>query len=146
MMQRAAAAGTLPVLEIDHDLDLRQALRQLPESALPPLARGRVRGRRAGLRRRIAGGLGLFEILERQRQLIGIQLFGALAEAMPLQLRDQQMQLVDLGPQILIGAAQAGILERRVADQVTQNAWVIGKIGRIDRHAESIANSRSGRQ
>lgn len=143
LMQRPAAAGTGLVVAIHHHLDLRQALRQLVHGTLAPPARGcrRVRGvrRHRGLRRSRCGGFGLLEILDRQRQLVGIDLLGARPEPVPLELSDQQMELVDL-------RAQAGDLARGVGNQLAQRNRIVGQGGKFDRHLARITDIASLRQ
>ena len=109
-MQRAAAAETGFVIQIDDHLDLRQACRQITEIALTTFARGFVGSRLLcprlpchridhGVSSGIPGALGLLEILNGQRQLIGIELFGTAAEPVTIEFGDQQVQFVDLGTQ-----------------------------------------------
>jgi len=77
-VQRPGAAGAGLVLDVDHLFDPRQVGRQR-SSVGPPLGRAR---RLFGGRRQahLGGGQLLFEILQRQGKLLGIQLLRAGAE------------------------------------------------------------------
>jgi len=98
----AATAGAADVVGLDHPLDPRQLLGQG--------ARGAGCARRLGPPHRLLGlgraprraGLGLgdggLEILERQRQLVGVQLLRARAEAGAAILAHQMLEPLDVAP------------------------------------------------
>jgi hypothetical protein len=89
-----AAARTGLVGDVDDDLFARQMRRQRAAIDLPLTHRGRL----AGSRSAILLGCGfdrrqrLFHVLERERQLIGIEPFRAAAELMALQRLDDRRQ------------------------------------------------------
>jgi hypothetical protein len=58
-------------------------------------------------------GFRLLQILKTKLQLIGIELFGAAAKSMPLQLLDQALQLRDA--------------DRRFLQQLPQRCWIVGQ-------------------
>jgi hypothetical protein len=96
-VQRPAAARAGLVLDVDHDLDARQMPGQgtaVAPRLLAPSAPLRHR------RRRLFAGLGrghrLLDVLEPELQLVGIEALRAAAELQPLELGEQQAQLLDL--------------------------------------------------
>jgi len=96
-MLETAAAGTGLILDIDDDLFARQMHRQRTAIDLPLARSGRLGGHLAILlSRRFRRRDRLLQILERKRQLIGVKLLGAAAEAMPLQLLDDRRQPIEL--------------------------------------------------
>jgi hypothetical protein len=100
-MHRAAAARTDGIFRFDDDLDPRQMLGQrAAPSAL--LFRAGLAQRRIGL---LLFGLAhsdcLFEIFQRQVELVRIELFRAPAELHPLQLTDQVTQSVVLAGELI---------------------------------------------
>lgn len=106
-VQRAGAAGTGLVLDVDHLFDPRQMSRQ-GSTVGPPLGRAR---RLLGRRRQTQLGAGQFllKLLQRQHELIGIQLFRSGAEGGPLEIADDPAQsrdqLVVGRPGVLVGGA-----------------------------------------
>src|SRR5207302_6805891 len=93
-MLETAAAGTGLILDIDDDLFARQMHQQRTAIDLPLARSGRLGGHLAILlSRRFRRRDRLLQILERKRQLIGVKLLGAAAEAMPLQLLDDIRRL-----------------------------------------------------
>ena len=88
-MHRPAAARAGGVFRLDNDLDPRQMLRQRAASGAP-LLRASLAQPRIGL---LLFGLGrgdsLFELFQRQVELVRIELFRAPAELHPLQLAKQ---------------------------------------------------------
>jgi hypothetical protein len=93
-----------------------------------------------GLGRLHLGHCGL-QLLERQLQLVGIELLRAAAEAMALQLMDQEAQPLDLGiaalePETrrlelgLLPLERGGQIEQRRA----QDGRILGQLVQIERH------------
>ncbi len=87
-MKQALAARAGLVVEIDDRFDARQMRRQRAAVRAPLLRRRRAfrRGFVLDLSRR--AGLGLFDLFEREQQLIFRQRFGAAAEPVTLQFPD----------------------------------------------------------
>ena len=94
-VQRAAAARAGRARGLDHHLVPRQVLGQRPAIDTALLPARRLQRRVALLRRGLALGQRLLDVLERQLQLIGIGgLLGAPPEQGPLQLLDDRAQLL----------------------------------------------------
>ncbi len=107
----AAAARAGLVRYIDHDLFARQVRRQCAAIDLSFVLGGQLHWRlvvllRRGLRRRDH----LLQVLQRKRQLIGIEPLGATAEAMPLQLGDDCHQPRNLSLRAISFAASGSKL------------------------------------
>jgi hypothetical protein len=86
-MQRAAAAGAGFVRQVDHHLLTRQTSGKSP----PVHAAGDTQALACRLgfcRLELQSSQGLLEILQRQVQLVWIELFGPAPEAVPLELLD----------------------------------------------------------
>jgi len=98
---KAAAARAGLVGHVDNGLFARQMRRQCAPIDLPFARRDRLCGR---LLIRLRGSFGrrecLLQILERKRQLIGVEPLRAAAEAMSLQLLDDRHQPGDLMPRV----------------------------------------------
>ena len=123
-MQFAPAARAGLGLKIDHHFKARQGCRQLlevPLTAHRPGAGGLAVfrfGVSPGIARGGTGAHGLLKILDDQLHLLGIQLFGTLAEPVPLKALDHDVQLVDLG-------AQSGILKLGIGHQLAQRGGIL---------------------
>ena len=92
----AAAARAGLVRDIDDDLFARQMRRQRAAIDLPPARRDLLASRVVLLRRGVSRRERLLHVLQRQRQLLGIEPLGAAAEAMALQLPDDCRQPLEL--------------------------------------------------
>lgn len=86
-------------------------------------------------------GDGSLQLLERQLQLVGIELLGAATEAMPLQLKDQEPQPLDLGIAALEPATcrvELGFLphERgaQIAQRLAQEDRIVRQLVQVERH------------
>jgi hypothetical protein len=88
------AARTGLVGDVDHRLDPRQMYGQ--GSAVDLAARAGLSRRRCAVGLSLDGGDGLLDVLERQRQLVGIEPLRAPAEAMALQFVDDGAQPIAL--------------------------------------------------
>ena len=73
-------------MRIDNDLNPRQVLRQCTAPGAPLFRAGLAQRRIGLLLFRFARGNRLFEIFQRQVELVGIELFRAPTELHPLQL------------------------------------------------------------
>ena len=96
-MHRRAAARTVPVLGLDRDVNAREVDWQ--RAAVRPALLGPSRcGCLVPLVvRRFAGRFRLLDILERQSELVWIELLGFAAELHPLKLAQQMHEAVVLG-------------------------------------------------
>ena len=123
-LHRAAAAGAGGVLGLDDDLDPRQMLGQRAAAGPARLGAGALQRRIGLLLLGLGFGDGLFEILQREIELVGIELLRAPAELQPLQLADQVAKTVILGgkPGILGGCVTTITVVARIAspENVTQ--------------------------
>src|SRR5262249_23305039 len=81
----AAAARAGLVHYIDDDLFARQMRRQRAAIDLPPARRDLLASRAVVLRRGVCRRERLLHILQRQRELLGIEPLGTAAKAVPLQ-------------------------------------------------------------
>ena len=109
-MHRAAAARAGGVFRRDDDLDPRQVVGQAA-AANAALVREGFAQRRIGLLLfGLARGNCLFEIFQRQVELVGIELFRAPAELHPLQLAKQVAQSVVLAGKLIALFDQPAIL------------------------------------
>ena len=95
-VQRAAAAGAVAILDVDHHLVTGKMGRKGAVIAVGPsfvpltlLVFRRVRR----VLTRLVLGDGLLEVLQSELELIGIELFGAAAKLVAQQALDQQLQL-----------------------------------------------------
>ena len=105
-VHRTIAARAHRRFRLDHHLDPRQVIRQ-GATALPPLPTARLAHRLIRLLLfGLAFGNRLFEVLECQRELVGVELLGAPAELHPLQLADEVAQALVL----ILDAAPFGAL------------------------------------
>ncbi len=129
LMQGRAAARAGLVGDIDHDLDPRQMRRQRSAIALRRLAGPlRLRLSRLGLRFLLAQGLlGIFNAL---LQRFFAETFGAAAEAVAQQNRDQHLQARNLGLRL----EQQMLQQRRI---VGQGGLIGGHGGTLNRRCES---------
>jgi hypothetical protein len=95
--------------------------------------------------RRLVRGDGLLQILQRQPQLIGAQLFRAAAELLAQQTLGQQVQLVDLGIALLHRVLQGRVLllgrGDDLAQHLLQHCGVVRQGGEIDLHASILLNA-----
>jgi hypothetical protein len=115
LMQRAAAADTRFVLDVDDDLDPRQMGGQGTAVALRRLAGGRL-GLRFGRRLQLGHllGHGLFQVLARLLHRLVGQLLRSAAEAIALQAGKLKLQPLDLG-------------QRRAQDRL-QRGGILGQV------------------
>src|SRR5262245_1065784 len=88
----AAAARAGLVRYIDDDLFARQMRRQRAAIDPPPARRDWLASRAVVLRRDVCRRERLLDILQRQRELLGIELLGTAAKAVPLQLSNDCCQ------------------------------------------------------
>ena len=110
-MHGRAAAGTVGVFRRDRHIDTRQMrrasaprlARRLSARAVPPPGPSCLGG--------LVAGNGLLDILERQKQLIGIELLRAAAELRALQLAQQMPQAIILR-QRLVALGNRGVALR----------------------------------
>jgi hypothetical protein len=99
-MHRAAAARAGAVSWLDDDLDPPQVIRQ--RAAGPPLFGAHPPQRQIGLLLfGLTCGNRVLEILQRQIELVGIELFRALAELHTLELADQMAQPIVLAGELI---------------------------------------------
>jgi hypothetical protein len=97
-------------LRIDNDLNPRQVLRQCTAPGAPLFRAGLAQRRIGLLLFRFARGNRLFEIFQRQVELVGIELFRTPAELHPLQLTKQVAQSVVLAGKLVALLDQPPIL------------------------------------
>ena len=123
-----AATGAAGVFRLDRHVDMRQMLRKRAATATA-LIGARARACRIVL---VLGGLGhgnrLLDILERQQQLLTIELLRAAAELRALQLAQQVPQAIILG-QRLVALGNRGVpLRKRRREQRLQRVDVGRKL------------------
>jgi hypothetical protein len=132
-VKRAAAAGATPVIDIDHHIDPRQVLGQRSAVDLAP-----ARWAWAGYRlffSSLGRGNALLEVLQAERQLIGIELLRAAAEAMALQGDDNRAQPIALA----LGPCQiCRVLSAFDNKQRAQRCWIGRQIVGVGRHAFGV--------
>ena len=138
-VQRAAAAGTCLVLDVDHHLVARQMRRQGAMVARRRAPRGfgvllRCGGRILGC---LALGDRLLQVLQPELQLVRAQLFGPAAEPMAHQALDQQPQFVVLGVQLALLVQQ-----RRAASAARRQGRPAGCQSRSARLDDGQTQSR----
>ena len=105
-VHRLLAARADCRFRLDHHLDPRQMRRQSTAAPSPHPATREAHLRVRLLRFGVAFGHRLFEVLQRQRQLVGVELLRAPAELHPLQLADEVAQALVL----ILDAATFGAL------------------------------------
>jgi len=135
----AVAARARRLFRLDHHLDPRQVIRQ-GAAALPPLPAARLADR---LIRLLLFGLALgnrlFEVLERESELVGIEPLGVPAELHPLQLPDEVAQALVL----ILDAAAFGALGFELGahrqHRGAQAEGIVGKIVESRRHRRFVA-------
>jgi hypothetical protein len=133
-MHRAAAARAGGIFRIDNDLDPRQVLRQCTAPGAPLFRAGLAQRRIGLLLFRFTRGNCLFEIFQRQVELVGIELFRAPAKLHPLQLTKQMAQSVVLAGQLIALFDQPALrgplgvaLRPRRQHQRAQRSNIVGK-------------------
>ena len=100
-MHRAAAARAGSIFRFDDDLHPWQVLGQRAAPGAPLFRAGLAQRRIGLLLFRFALGDCLFEIFQRQVELVGIELFRAPAELHPLQLANKVTQSVVLAGELI---------------------------------------------
>jgi hypothetical protein len=128
-LARAARAG--PIGDIDHDFDPRQMRRQRPAVDLASADRSALLLRRRALFLGLGGGKALLEILERERQLIGIEPLRPAPEAVALQRDDDRPQPIALAPN---PSHLRGMLGALGEEQPTQRFRIGREIVDVERH------------
>ena len=122
-VQRAATARAGRARRLDHHLVARQVLGQRPAIDTALLPARRLQRRVALLRRGLALGQRLLDVLERELQLIGIGgLLGAPPEQGPLQLLDDR-------PQLLVVPGELGRPRPFGQQQRLEHRHVVGQRG-----------------
>jgi hypothetical protein len=94
--------------------------------------------RRGGFLRRLTRADRLFDILQRQLQLIRRQLLRTAAELLAQQALDQQAKLVILRLQLGMGLRGGVRRANHVPQHLPQDRRIIGQGGEIDLHAAII--------
>ena len=117
-MRRRAAARTVPVLGLDRDVNAREVDWQ--RAAVRPAL---LEPSRCGclvplVVRRFAGRFRLLDLLERQSELVWIELLGFAAELHPLKLAQQMHEAVVLGET----ASRSAIAASRSVSAATRRA------------------------
>jgi hypothetical protein len=114
-MHGRAAAGTVGVLGRDRHVDMRQVRGKRARDAALVAARACARRILLVFDRLVAGN-GLLDVLDRQKQLLGIELLRAAAELRALQLAQQMPQAVYLRQRLVaLGHRSVASCDRTVA-------------------------------
>lgn len=131
LVQRTAAAGTGLVLDID---DLLDPLEMSGQRSAVGLARAFALGLwRCFITRGLRAAQRRLDILQRQFELIGIQLLGLAAKPVPLEGLDDRLQPLDPSIGLALGIAEIGQCAGLFEDERAQRINVIGKV-RFEEH------------